>query len=322
MAPGPGFGETTAAAQADATSDADPVDGPVDLVPVGARLVGDIAERVGSAREARWIVEHTGGDVRWSIDLADRRAAGEPLQYVLGRWPFRTLELAVDRRVLIPRPETEHVVEVALAELAELVDGGTGDDRGPARTGRGPGPVAVDLGTGSGAIALSLAVEGGARAPGLVVWATDVSADALSVAAGNLAKLARVQPGAADRVRLSEGRWFDALPPELGGSLDLVVSNPPYVAEADFPGLDPTVRRWEPRGALVAAGSHGVGGLADIEAVVDGAARWLRPGGILVVEIDPAQADATLASAGKAGFTDRRTEPDLSGRVRMVVARR
>ncbi len=113
--------------------------------------------------------------------LADRRAAGEPLQYVLGRWPFRRLELVVDRRVLIPRPETEQVVEVALAELASLAA-----DRRPSRRGQ-PGAArarcAVDLGTGSGAIALSLAVEGGALAPGLVVWATDVSRDALAVAA-------------------------------------------------------------------------------------------------------------------------------------------
>lgn len=314
MAPAPRSGETTTHPTAGGRTE------------VGVRLVEAITERVGSAREARWIVEHTGGDAGRSWQLADRRAAGEPLQYVLGRWPFRTLDLAVDPRVLIPRPETEQVVEVALAELAGLAEPAprwarpAGGDAGadPSRA----GPVAVDLGTGSGAIALSLAVEGPARAPGLLVWATDRSDDALAVAAGNLETVAHRHPDAAGRVRLSAGSWFDALPPDLVGAVDLVVSNPPYVAEADFAGLDPSVRRWEPRGALVAPDSYGRGGMADIEAVVDGSARWLRPGGVLVVELDPGQADATRTAAGRAGFAVSRTEADLAGRVRMVVARR
>ncbi len=282
------------------------------------RLEATIAERVGSTREARWIVEHAEGDGVLARALADRRASGEPLQYVLGRWPFRTLELAVDPRVLIPRPETEQVVEVALAELATLV---AGRRPSPGRPGP-PGPVAVDLGTGSGAIALSLAVEGGARAPTLEVWATDVSPAALAVAQDNLAELARCGPRAAGRVRMAAGRWFDALPPALAGTVDLVVSNPPYVAEAEFPGLEPIVRGWEPRGALVAPDRDGVGGLADIGTVLVDSARWLRPGGVVVVEISPAQADAALGVARRAGLVDARTEEDLSGRVRMVVARR
>ena len=205
------------------------------------RRVGEsIARLVGSNREARWIVEHADGDGDRALSLASRRAAGEPLQYVLGRWPFRQLELALDQRVLIPRPETEQVVEVALAELAGLVAGDS-----PPRPG-GPGPVAVDLGTGSGAIALSLALEGGVLAPGLAIWATDRSPDALAVAADNCDELARRRPDAADRVRLVEGRWFGALPPTLAGAVDLVVSNPPYVAEADYPGLEPTVRLGNP----------------------------------------------------------------------------
>ncbi len=282
------------------------------------RLEATIAERVGSTREARWILEHTGGDGARARALADRRASGEPLQYVLGRWPFRTLELTVDRRVLIPRPETEQVVEVALAELATLVA------RRPPSPGRPapPDPLAVDLGTGSGAIALSLAAEGGARAPGLEVWATDVSPDALAVARDNLAELARCRPRSAGRVRMAEGRWFGALPPALAGAVDLVVSNPPYVAEAEFPGLDPTVRGWEPRGALVAPDQDGVGGLADIGTVLVDSPHWLRPGGVVVVEISPTQADAALDVARRAGLVDARTEADLSGRVRMVVARR
>src|SRR5438105_5970876 len=139
--------------------------------------------------------------------MVARRAAGEPLQYVLGRWAFRTLDLMVDRRVLIPRPETEQVVEVALAEARRL----------HAR-------IAADLGTGSGAIALSLAAE----LPGVDVWATDVSADALAVARANLAGIGTF---AAARVRIQEGDWFGALPPELRGRLDIVVSNPPYIGD-------------------------------------------------------------------------------------------
>lgn len=284
------------------------------------RLEDVIAHRLGSAREARWIVEHADGDVGRARESADRRAAGEPLQYVLGLWPFRSLDLVVDPRVLIPRPETEQLVEVALAELGSL----SSDRGGAPGAGRSaPGPVCVDLGTGSGAIALSLAVEGGPVAPGLMVWATDASADALAVAEENLARVAGWDPVAAGRVRLSEGRWFDALPSEVAGTVDLLVSNPPYVAESDFPGLDPTVRDWEPRRALVAAtGSGGVGGMADIEAVIVGASPWLRPSGVLVVEIDPSQGAAGLDVARRAGFCRSRTRRDLAGRIRMVVARR
>jgi release factor glutamine methyltransferase len=274
-------------------------------------LVDEIASVVGSAQEARWIVEHDGSER--AHDLAARRAAGEPLQYVLGRWPFRSLELTVDRRVLIPRPETEQVVEVALAELARLA----GDSGSSAS-----GPVGVDLGTGTGAIALSLAVEGGRLCPGLEVWATDASADALAVARENLAGLADADPPAAARVRLAEGSWFAALPGELAGQVDLVVANPPYVAEADYPGLDPTVREWEPRQALVAAdGAGGVGGMADIEAVIAGAPGWLRRPGTLVVEIAPDQAEASVEAARRAGSAQVTTARDLAGRTRALVAR-
>src|SRR5689334_12274015 len=140
--------------------------------------------------------------------MVDRRAAGEPLQYVLGSWGFRSLDVHVDRRVLIPRPETEVVVERAL-EVIDAVG---------ART-------VVDLGTGSGVIALSIAMERAA----VTVWATDASPDALDVTRANLAGVGR--PGT--RVRVAQGEWFDALPRELAGGVDVVVSNPPYVAESD-----------------------------------------------------------------------------------------
>jgi release factor glutamine methyltransferase len=275
-------------------------------------LMADLAEQLGSPIEARWIVEHAGPERARS--LAARRSSGEPLQYVLGRWPFRSVELSVDPRVLIPRPETEQVVEVALAEL----------ERSSTAAGvTGRVPRSVDLGTGSGAIALSLAVEGGAVLAGLEVWATDASADALAVARHNLDALADCDPVAAARVRLVGGSWFDALPVGLAGRLDLVVSNPPYVAESEYPGLDPVVRDFEPRSALVAeAGEDGTGGMAAIEAIVARAPGWLRPTGVLVVEISPSQADASVDAAHRAGFGRVTTARDRAGRLRVLVAGR
>jgi release factor glutamine methyltransferase len=309
--------------------------GPTDRVAQRAALLASAADRLGSVREARWILEHVEahGAELWSTDerterveaLVARRMAGEPLQYVLGRWPFRALELTVDPRVLIPRPETEQVVEVALGELHR-----TG---GPSVPGHPPtgvvqaspaSPVVVDLGTGSGAIALALATEGGRRFPDLEVWATDMSADALVVAAQNLAfLLASGEAGAASRVRLSHGWWFAALPAVVKGRVDLIVANPPYVSESEYAELDPGVRDWEPREALVApTGAGGVGGMGDIETIVAEAPRWLRPGGALVVEIAPAQAYASIHAARRAGFHQVTTERDLAGRLRILVARR
>jgi release factor glutamine methyltransferase len=230
----------------------------------------------------------------WS--MLGRRAAGEPLQYVLGRWGFRTLDLYIDRRVLIPRPETEQVVEAAIDEL----------DRGRSRDGR---LVAVDLGTGSGAIALSLAAEKG----DLEVWATDLSDAALAVARANLAGLG----APATRVRLVAGRWFDALPRSLRGRIDLVVSNPPYVAVSEVAGLPAEVAEWEPIGALVS----GPTGLEAIEAVLTEAADWLARPGSLIVEHAPHQADAVAALARRSGFGEVETRSDLAGRARMLVAR-
>jgi release factor glutamine methyltransferase len=285
-------------------------------------LVAEVSDRVGSAREAGWIVDHAvtvspGDDVAARAvarSLADRRAAGEPLQYVLGTWAFRHLELAVDRRVLIPRPETEQVVEVALRELTATVPTG-GPDGSPM--------ICVDLGTGSGAIALALATEGAVGGLTLDVWATDASPDALDVARYNRDALATTDPTAAARVHIAEGSWFDALPGHLARRIDLVVANPPYVTDDEYAHLDPTVRDWEPRSALVAArGRGGVAGMADIEAVVAGAGAWLRRSGALVVELAPAQADAAVDAARRAGFAEVGTARDLTGRLRMLVARR
>jgi release factor glutamine methyltransferase len=233
----------------------------------------------------------------FALSMIERRAVGEPLQYVLGRWGFRGLELLVDRRVLIPRPETEAVADVALREIR-----GLGPRLGPRR------PVVVDLGTGSGAIALAVAVE----VPGARVWATDVSADALAVARANLAGLgSRV----ATRVQLRQGSWFGALPDGLRGSVDLIVSNPPYVAEDEDLPLE--VALWEPEAALRA----GPTGLEALVEIVAEAPRWLRRPGRLVVEIAPHQAAAAEAMADQAGFDDVRVRPDLTGRLRVLACR-
>jgi release factor glutamine methyltransferase len=266
--------------------------------------------RVGEAHEARWIVEEASGEAWPDLVLSDsrvsekarlrvqamieRRSAGEPLQYVLGHWAFRGLDLMVDRRVLIPRPETEQVVEVSLEEL----------DR---RTGT---RIVVDLGTGSGTIALSIVAER-TRAE---VWATDDSEDALAVAGANLAGLAGF---AATRVRLCRGSWWSALPAELAGTVDLVVSNPPYVSTGEMGELNREVLDWEPRMALEA----GLTGLEAVNEILVSAPRWLRSDGVAVLEIAPHQASEAAAAARTAGFADVEVRRDLAGRDRTLVAR-
>ncbi len=261
--------------------------------------------------------------------MVGRRAGGEPLQYVVGSWGFRRLDLLVDARVLIPRPETEMVVEVALAELARLGElrrrqGDQGLRREPRPglvTGAAQRPppalpvhlAAVDLGTGSGAIALAIAAEVPATTR-LEVWATDISPGALAVARANLAGLGSQ---AATRVRLSQGSWFSALPDRLRGHLSLVVANPPYVSEAEAQSLPPQVADWEPRGALVA----GPSGLEALAEVVSQAPGWLARPGTLVAELAPHQAGAVVSLARRAGFPEVSVHPDLAGRPRAVVGR-
>jgi release factor glutamine methyltransferase len=194
--------------------------------------------------------------------------------------------------VLIPRPETEEVVGWALEEVRRL---GRHD------------LVVADLGTGSGAIALSLARE----LPGAAVWATDASEDALDVARANVSGLGI---WAGPRVRMVSGEWWAALPDDLRGGLDLVVSNPPYVADGE--DLPPEVEQWEPRHALRA----GADGLDAIRVVVGGAGEWLRPGGLLVVEIAPSQAPAVLDLATAAAAARREVRRDVCGRERALLA--
>jgi release factor glutamine methyltransferase len=254
---------------------------------------------VSPEAEARWLVDEAAPDLDGPVtkraiahldSMLDRREKGEPLQYVLGRWSFRTLDLLVDRRVLIPRPETEVVAGAAVEEARRL------DAR-----------VAVDLGTGSGAIALALATE----VTTLEVWATDHSDDALVVARANLAGIGR----AGTRVRVAQGDWFDALPGELRGRVGVIVSNPPYVATDD--DLPDEVKEWEPTQALLS----GDDGLDDIRRIVAGAPEWLSRPGVLVVEFAPQQARTVGALAYGAGFDDVMIGRDLSDRERYLVAR-
>jgi release factor glutamine methyltransferase len=249
--------------------------------------------------EARWLAEEAAPDLDGPVTtralahfdaMLGRRLAGEPVQYVLGHWAFRTLDLLVDGRVLIPRPETEVVAGEAIDELRRL-----------------GGRVAVDLGTGSGAIALSLAVE----VPAAEVWAVDRSADAVAVARANLAGIGR----AGARVRVVEGDWFAGLPAELRGQVDIVVSNPPYVADGDE--LPDSVREWEPSSALLS----GPDGLDDIRRIVAEAPAWLRRPGALVVELAPTQAEAAVELARAAGFDEAEYRHDLTGRPRFLRAR-
>ncbi|MEM9561618.1 MAG: peptide chain release factor N(5)-glutamine methyltransferase [Actinomycetota bacterium] len=239
--------------------------------------------------------------------MVGRRRDGEPLQYVLGSWGFRTLDLMVDRRVLIPRPETEVVAGAAIDELDRQTGGADRRAAGRPVVADRPvtAPVVADLGTGSGAIGLAIAAE----RPGTEVWLTDVSADALDVARANLAGLGR----AGGAVRLAEGHWFSALPDELVGSLAVVVSNPPYVASPD--DLEPVVAAWEPPGALLADAE----GRADLLHLVDAAPRWLVADGALVLELDPSQA-SVVAERAATRFARVDTVDDLAGRTRAVVA--
>jgi len=238
--------------------------------------------------------------------MVRRRLAGEPLQYVLGGWGFRGLDLFVDRRVLIPRPETEFVVEVALEEATRA--GLRRARRRLALVESAPTVVVADIGTGSGAIAIALAAE----LPDAEVWATDVSEDALAVARANVAGCA------ATRVRVTDpGSWFDPLPSRLRGRLNLVVSNPPYVAEHEVENLPDEVAAHEPYGALVS----GPSGTEAIETLLERAPEWLAPGAAFVCEIAPHQAESMAAFARKIGFAEVRVRDDLTGRPRVLVAR-
>jgi release factor glutamine methyltransferase len=225
-------------------------------------------------------------------EMVRRRLRREPVAYILGRKGFRHIELAVDRRVLIPRPETELLVELALELRSRRV---------------------LDVGTGSGAIALAIADE----MPGCELVATDTSSAALEVARANAERL-----GLSDRVELVEGTL-----PLGAGEFDLVVANLPYVAESDWAGLEPEVTQWEPREALLA----GPDGLDAIRALLAAdSVRYLSPsaqqeangGGVLALEAGKGQADAVGNLMREAGFGASEIRADLAGIPRVVWGRR
>ena len=221
-----------------------------------------------------------------------RLMAGEQLQYVLGRWGFRGLDLMVSPAVLIPRPETETLAGLAIAELSR---------RDP------PGGVIVDLGTGSGAVGLAVAAE----CETARVLLTDVSSDALDVARANLAGLGR----AAVRVSIWQGSWYEALPQSLVGMVDVVVSNPPYVRDDD--ALPTEVADWEPELAL----RGGPDGLDGARQILADSSQWLSAGGSVLLELSPDQMDLAAAFAVAQGLTVEAIHADLSGRNRVLQCR-
>jgi release factor glutamine methyltransferase len=258
-----------------------------------------VLERAGVASpsvDAEWLLAHVLGVRRSELytmepngrlddfrALVARRAHREPLAYILGEWGFRGLTLKVDPRVLIPRPETETVVERCLALLDGVAE-----------------PRVLDIGVGSGAIALAIADE---RRDALVVG-TETSRGALEVANENRARV-----GLEDRVRFVHG----GLLAEARGPFDLVVSNPPYVAPDELPSLEPELRH-EPADALVGVGRH--------VTVAKAALEVLRPGGALVLEVGDGQACDVSPLLVALGYCDVQVSEDLAGRERIVDGRR
>ncbi len=270
------------------------------------------------SQEARWLVERVSGyssaemivnetelvsarSVAFFDQLLARRCTGEPLQYVLGRWSFRMLELIVNPSVLIPRPETEMVAGLAIEAAHEAKQ---------ARAQGAEPVVAVDLGTGSGAIALSIVVE----VPSVKVWATDASADALATARANLAGIGRE----ATRVSLVEGSWFEALPQELCGHIDVLVSNPPYVTPAAKESIAADVLDYEPHMALFAEAD----GTAHLAHLIENAPRWLADEGTLVLEMSPEQTEWAASEMARHGLIDVSIHLDFTDRPRAVRARK
>ncbi|TMK79945.1 MAG: peptide chain release factor N(5)-glutamine methyltransferase [Actinobacteria bacterium] len=269
-------------------------------------LLSSAAEELAAAGcpsprvDAEWLLAHAAGITRTALyangngllsaedevrfrELVARRARREPLAYVLGEWGFRRLMLRVDPRVLVPRPETEMVVERCLTLLADVAE-----------------PRVLDIGVGSGAIALAIADEH----PRARVVATDSSRGALEVAEVN-----RARTDLADRVELVEGELFAG----LESLFDLVVSNPPYVQSDELDLLEPEVARYEPREALVASGAT--------EAIAQGARSRLRPGGSLVLETGDGKAREIAALLKDLRYEDVAISEDLAGGERIVDGR-
>jgi release factor glutamine methyltransferase len=221
----------------------------------------------------------------------ERRAAGEPLQYVTGEMPFRHIVLKVRPGVFIPRPETEVLVDEVLAAIDGVV-----------------APVVVDLCTGSGAVAISVAHE----RPDARVFATEIVPGTADAARENAARC-----GVADRVTVVAGDLFTPLPEELRGAVHVVASNPPYIPTADLAGLPAEVGGFEPRIAL----DGGADGLDVVRRIVDGARTWLVPQGALVVETDTTRAQEAV-NVMAAWYEGTRVVRDLAGRDRVATGRK
>lgn len=221
--------------------------------------------------------------------LASRRAAGEPLQYLEGTVEFGPIELHIDERALIPRPETEAVWDEARRMLGEA----------------GRGTVIVDLCTGSGAMALALKTV----FPEARVFATDISEPALSLAKDNAARRGL-------EIEFLQGDLFEALPKSIYGRIDLLVSNPPYVEEGEWDSLPPDVRDHEPRQALVS----GPEGTEILERIADDVYWWLGVGGWVLCEIGETQGQRADDLFGQ--WLDTEVRPDLTGRDRILVGRK
>lgn len=224
--------------------------------------------------------------------LVGRRARREPLAYVLGTVVFRGLELEVGPGAFVPRPETEVTAEHAIQRARERS--------------RHHRPTVVDVGTGCGAIALSVAAE----VPEARVYATEPVGAARGWALRNLARTGL-------RATLLPGHMLDPLHPALGGCVDVVASNPPYLTDAVWESLPDEVRRFEPRDAVVA----GPTGLEVILDLLDEVRMWLAPGGWLVIEIDPSQAERLTRLLPTIGYEDVAVIQDLAGRARVLEAR-
>jgi len=225
--------------------------------------------------------------------FVQRRLGGEPLQYVLGSWGFRQLDLMVDSRVLIPRPETEEVVGWAIESLNKI------------ETTNNRTTKVLDLGTGSGAIGLSIASE----VDRSEVWLTDSSQDCIDVARANLSGLGVK----GSNVNIVFGDWFDALSSVHKNSFNLIISNPPYIAPNET--LDSSVLDWEPSDALISEPN----GDEAINHIIDHASQWLTPDGVLVLEMAPWQVEPAVKKAqNKYRFVEFKT--DLSNHPRCLIA--
>jgi release factor glutamine methyltransferase len=233
--------------------------------------------------------------------LVKRRANREPLQHILGTVEWGGLTLKCDKRALVPRPETEELLELVLERAKPSAEGAEFSAQ-----------RVLDLGTGTGALALGLAKAW----PAAQVTAVDASDDALALARENAELAERAEPGIGGRVTFLKSDWFAALP--AGAVFEVIVSNPPYLTDAEVAAAEPEVRVHDPRSALVAPDV----GLADLKKIIAGAATRLAPGGLLALETGVAQHEALLAAVAAAGLREGEGRADLRGRPRFVLARK